>query len=294
MCGQLAEPGGEVAQVPGDQVTHFAFTLPHAFDHHEPCVEQGLALGLPDLFPADDLHHAGFVFQGDEGGARSGGRALTGGDQPARNDEPAMGQGIQLGGREYPMFLEGRSQQRQRMTAQAKPESRVVPENFFALRGFEQLKGWLADGGLLQEPGARAPSCGLPDLLAAVAAEAAKGIGGSQLLQGKAAQAGAQSQVGHAVKGGLLAGGHDALRGFHAQALDQVQTKTDRLRALKLGINVAVADIDRPHVNAMPLRIMNQLPRGVGAHRLTVEQGYEELGRVVALDPATRVHEQRE
>ena len=59
-------------------------------------------------------------------------------------------------------------------------------------------------------------------------------------------------------------------------------------------VPVAMAHIDRQHLDAMRARIAHQLRRRVEAHRLAVQQRREKGVGVVALDPAADIDQQRE
>jgi hypothetical protein len=56
-------------------------------------------------------------------------------------------------------------------------------------------------------------------------------------------------------------------------------------------IPVAVPHIHRAHRDAMTLRVLHDLAGAVEAHRLRVEQGAGECGRLVAFQPATGVND---
>ncbi len=63
-----------------DDMNHFAFTLDDALDAHEARGQQHPALSVREIAPDDDVAVTGFIFQGDEGHARSGAGPLAAGD----------------------------------------------------------------------------------------------------------------------------------------------------------------------------------------------------------------------
>jgi hypothetical protein len=127
-------------------------------------------------------------------------------------------------------------------------------------------------------------------------------VGGGQLLQGLAIQLRAQCQILRAGEGAFEARGADAVRLVFGQAADQPQPQPHHRQAGDVGrghvferaVPVAVDHIHRAHPHAVALRVLHQLAGRVEAQRLAVEHGGQELGRVVALDPAAVVDQQRE
>ena len=59
-------------------------------------------------------------------------------------------------------------------------------------------------------------------------------------------------------------------------------------------LELAGRHIDRPHLDAMAARILHQLRRRVEAHRLAVRAAPPGSSRLVALEPAAHIHQQRE
>ncbi len=103
--------------------------------------------------------------------------------------------------------------------------------------------------------------------------------------------------------------GHDAARPGFGKTRDQTQAEAQRRcgcggiggagevhrmatiafalrRRLEGAVPVAHGDVDRPHLDAMPPRVVHELRGRVEAHRLAIEERRAERRRLVALEPA--------
>jgi len=65
-------------------------------------------------------------------------------------------------------------------------------------------------------------------------------------------------------------------------------------KTFKRAVVVAGRHVETAHFDAMSLGVLHELARTVEAQRLRVQHGGEELCRVVVLDPARRINQQRE
>ena len=66
------------------------------------------------------------------------------------------------------------------------------------------------------------------------------------------------------------------------------------ISCLQRAIPIAAHHVHCAHFNAMALRVLHQLRRAVEPQRLCVEQRGQKTGRLVALEPGTHIHQQRE
>src|SRR5450755_613994 len=95
---QLAQERALVAQSSRDQVHDFAGALERAVDGEQVGAQELLALALGQVAPDDDVDHAGFVLERDEGDAAGCPRTLPAGDQSGDARDAPMRQVAQLGG----------------------------------------------------------------------------------------------------------------------------------------------------------------------------------------------------
>ena len=115
----------------------------------------------------------------------------------------------------------------------------------------------------------------------------------------------AMREVGDARERRSRARGDDARSARFGQPADEAQAEAQRRLAqsahrrrsavvdgsarqpaLERAVPLADRHVDRPHLDAVPARIADELRRRVEAHRLGVEQRAQEGRRLVALEPA--------
>lgn len=87
----------EWGEAAGEEVGGAVGAFEGAVDEQGVGVERDAALSLPDLGGADDVDHAGLVFEVDEHHTAGGGWALAVGDEPADPDPLTGAQGGQVG-----------------------------------------------------------------------------------------------------------------------------------------------------------------------------------------------------
>ena len=122
-------------------------------------------------------------------------------------------------------------------------------------------------------------ACHGPARLVPVACQSAQGRGIGQDAAQALVQVRALAQVGDIVESLSRARLLDAQRRILLEAIDHAQAQTHcRLHARIAGdrfqraIPVAVAHVDRPHLDAVPPRVLHDLARRVEAHRLRIDQ----------------------
>ncbi len=118
-------------QIAGDEVLHAVHAFPAAAHPEQTRFQQCAATAQRQVRPDDDVDHAVFVFQGDEDGAFSGGRALALGDQASDMHAAAVAAPLQVAQAQDASLAHLRAQQCHRMLAQAQTDRAVIGQDFF-------------------------------------------------------------------------------------------------------------------------------------------------------------------
>ncbi len=246
---------------------HAVGTFDPSFNGHQPGFEEFAPLPLGHVLPDHRVDQAVLVFEGDESDAAGGLRPLPHGDQAGEADTLAMRQVAQFRGAFEATRAQLLAQQAQRMPAQAESGHGVIGMHILGRarqrqghRGFGRGTDGIEQGAL------RFHARHGPARLVAMACQPAQGRGIGQDAAQALVQVRALAQVGDIVEGLPCAGLLDAQCRVFPEAVDQAQSKAQgRLRCridgdrFQRAVPVAVAHIDRTHLDAVAPRVLHDL-----------------------------------
>ncbi len=192
---ELGEGRREVFELRDQEVDDAHFLLQSAVGQHDRGGAGDASIAFPDVLADDQVGHAGFVFDGDEGDAVGGAGALAEQDDAGDGKHPADGQGRQLVGRHDLAFVEHGAEKGHGMAAQRQAGRAVVGEDF--MEGGHPRQGGrrLVELDGIEERELLALGERLPQGDASAQLERTKGIRLGQLFQGRAAQAGPANEI---------------------------------------------------------------------------------------------------
>src|SRR5690606_33626755 len=219
----------------------------------------------------DDVDHAVFVFEGDEGDAAGGAGALAAGDQARDLDVAVVVHLLALLGAGAASGCEPAAQQAQGVWAHGAADQGVVGHEVFADAGQGQGYALLCLGLCFGEQGQWFLYTGDgPAGLVAVAGEAAQGAGVGEQLHGSAVELAAQGQLLYRCEALPLSGCNQPVGIVLAEAADHAQTQADAVFALAVvlqgAVPLAVAHVYRPGFDAVAAGVLQNLVGAVKAH----------------------------
>src|SRR5438445_7045465 len=277
---------------------HFTFAFKHPFDAHQARAEQLAPLALDEMRPDDDINTAVLVLERHKYRSRGGARALATGNDARRTRRSTAWEQLQLVGGGKAHARKARSKQSERMAPQGETGARVVGHEVLSLGWRRKKRRSFLNRRMAQDVRPGFDSGDLPECVAAMAGERLERACSGEALQVVPVELGAAGKILDAVEQPVPPRADDALGALSRQTLHEQETEPDCDACIGAGFQSAIPlasqRVHRPHLDAMPARVLHELRRRVKAHRLAVQERSEKGRWLVALEPGGNVGEQRE